>query len=63
MTSWKIGTPEAKVIKAPETMPDVLNDLDEDYTPDDEAFASMAANQKNLKATIAKVTAKCFISV
>ncbi|GJJ76924.1 ubiquitin-like domain-containing CTD phosphatase 1 [Entomortierella parvispora] len=53
-TFLMMGTPEAKVIKAPETMPDVLNDLDEDYTPDDEAFASMAANQKNLKAAIAK---------
>ncbi|KAF9362119.1 hypothetical protein BGX26_000007 [Mortierella sp. AD094] len=49
-----VSTPEAKVIKAPETMPDVLNDLEEDYTPDDEAFASMAQNQKSLKATITK---------
>ncbi|KAF9169606.1 hypothetical protein BGX21_010211 [Mortierella sp. AD011] len=53
-TFLMMGTPEAKVIKAPETLPDVLNDLEEDYTPDDEAFASMAQNQKNLKATIAK---------
>jgi len=58
------------VIKAPETMPDVLNDLDEDYTPDDEAFASMAANQKNLKTTISKVPSRastpfwsCFLHV
>ncbi|KAG0008469.1 hypothetical protein BGZ80_003396 [Entomortierella chlamydospora] len=54
LTFLMMGTPEAKVIKAPETLPDVLNDLEEDYTPDDEAFASMAQNQKNLKATIAK---------
>ncbi|KAF9182255.1 hypothetical protein BGZ51_004840 [Haplosporangium sp. Z 767] len=53
-TFLMMGTPEAKVIKAPETMPDVLNDLDDDYTPDDEAFASMAQNQKNLRNTIAK---------
>lgn len=43
------------MIKAPEVMPDVLNDLEEDYTPDDEAFASMAQNQKSLRSTIAKV--------
>jgi ubiquitin-like domain-containing CTD phosphatase 1 len=43
------------VIKAPEVMPEVLNDLEEDYTPDDEAFASMAQNQKSLRSTIAKV--------
>ncbi|KAF8985556.1 hypothetical protein BGZ46_003562 [Entomortierella lignicola] len=53
-TFLMMGTPEAKVIKAPEIMPDVLNDLEEDYTPDDEAFASMAQNQKSLKSTIAK---------
>ncbi|KAG0054497.1 hypothetical protein BGZ83_011091 [Gryganskiella cystojenkinii] len=58
-TFLMMGTPEAKVIKAPETLPDVLNDLDEDYTPDDEAFASMAANQKNLKS----ITAKCDINI
>lgn len=43
------------MIKAPEVMPEVLNDLEEDYTPDDEAFASMAQNQKSLRSTIAKV--------
>ncbi|KAF9923965.1 hypothetical protein FBU30_005985 [Linnemannia zychae] len=53
-TFLMMGTPEAKVIKAPEVLPDVLNDLEEDYTPDDEAFASMAQNQKSLKSTIAK---------
>ncbi|KAK3843465.1 MAG: HAD subfamily IIID h [Linnemannia gamsii] len=53
-TFLMMGTPEAKVIKAPEVMPDVLNDLEEDYTPDDEAFASMAQNQKSLRSTIAK---------
>ncbi|KAF9960802.1 hypothetical protein BGZ70_008488 [Mortierella alpina] len=53
-TFLMMGTPEAKVIKAPETMPDVLNDLEEDYTPDDEAFASMAQNQKSLRSTISK---------
>ncbi|KAF9430294.1 hypothetical protein BGZ76_000892 [Entomortierella beljakovae] len=51
-TFLMMGTPEANVIKAPETLPDVLNDLEEDYTPDDEAFASMAQNQKSLKSTI-----------
>ncbi|KAK5821277.1 HAD-like domain-containing protein [Linnemannia elongata] len=53
-TFLMMGTPEAKVIKAPEVMPEVLNDLEEDYTPDDEAFASMAQNQKSLRSTIAK---------
>ncbi|KAI1319378.1 DNA N-glycosylase and apurinic/apyrimidinic (AP) lyase [Mortierella claussenii] len=53
-TFLMMGTPEHKVIKPPETMPDVLNDLEEDYTPDDEAFASMAQNQKSLKSTISK---------
>ncbi|KAG0369545.1 HAD-like domain-containing protein [Gamsiella multidivaricata] len=53
-TFLMMGTPEARVIKAPEILPDVLNDLEEDYTPDDEAFASMAQNQKSLKNTIAK---------
>lgn len=43
------------MIKAPEVMPDVLNDLEEDYTPDDEAFANDAQNQKSLKSTVAKV--------
>ncbi|KAG9065344.1 hypothetical protein KI688_002669 [Linnemannia hyalina] len=53
-TFLMMGTPEAKVIRAPEVMPEVLNDLEEDYTPDDEAFASMAQNQKSLRSTIAK---------
>ncbi|KAF9388120.1 hypothetical protein CPB97_001571 [Podila verticillata] len=53
-TFLMMGTPEAKVIKAPEVMPDVLNDLEEDYTPDDEAFANDAQNQKSLKSTVAK---------
>ncbi|KAG0334456.1 hypothetical protein BG004_000404 [Podila humilis] len=53
-TFLMMGTPEAKVIKAPEVMPDVLNDLEEDYTPDDEAFANEAQNQKSLKSTVAK---------
>ncbi|KAF8942608.1 hypothetical protein BGZ47_006319 [Haplosporangium gracile] len=53
-TFLMMGTPEAKVIKAPEVMPEVLNDLEEDYTPDDEAFASMAQNQKSLRSTVAK---------
>lgn len=44
------------MIKAPEVMPDVLNDLEEDYTPDDEAFANDAQNQKSLKSTVAKVS-------
>lgn len=43
------------MIKAPEVLPDVLNDLEEDYTPDDEAFANDAQNQKSLKSTVAKV--------
>ncbi|KAG0037469.1 hypothetical protein BGZ82_002468 [Podila clonocystis] len=53
-TFLMMGTPEAKVIKAPEVLPDVLNDLEEDYTPDDEAFANDAQNQKCLKSTVAK---------
>ncbi|KAG0202856.1 hypothetical protein BGX33_009450 [Mortierella sp. NVP41] len=53
-TFLMMGTPEAKVIRAPEVMPEVLNDLEEDYTPDDEAFASMAQNQKSLRSTISK---------
>ncbi|KAG0091405.1 hypothetical protein BGZ92_000738 [Podila epicladia] len=53
-TFLMMGTPEAKVIKAPEVLPDVLNDLEEDYTPDDEAFANDAQNQKSLKSTVAK---------
>ncbi|KAG0005441.1 hypothetical protein BGZ65_011128 [Modicella reniformis] len=55
-TFLMMGTPEAKVIKTPEVLPDVLNDLEEDYTPDDEAFASMAQNQKSLRKTIASCT-------
>ncbi|KAF9337623.1 hypothetical protein BG006_003796 [Podila minutissima] len=53
-TFLMMGTPEAKVIKAPEILPDVLNDLEEDYTPDDEAFANDAQNQKSLKSTVSK---------
>jgi hypothetical protein len=49
------GTPEAKVIKKPEVMPEVLNDLEEDYTPDDDSFASMAQNQKSLRQAIDNV--------
>lgn len=49
------GTPEAKVIKKPDVLPEVLNDLEEDYTPDDDSFASMVQNQKSLRATIGNV--------
>ncbi|KAF9585696.1 hypothetical protein BGW38_001180 [Lunasporangiospora selenospora] len=53
-TLFDIGTPEAKVIKPPEVMPEVLNDLEEDYTPDDEAFANLAQNQKSLRSAATK---------
>ncbi|KAI8352196.1 HAD-like domain-containing protein [Mortierella sp. GBAus27b] len=51
-TFLMMGTPEAKVIKKPEVMPEVLNDLEEDYTPDDDSFASMVQNQKSLRQAI-----------
>ncbi|KAG0245409.1 hypothetical protein BGW41_000036 [Actinomortierella wolfii] len=58
-TFLMMGTPEANVLKQPEVMPDVYNDLEEDYVPDDETFANHALNQKNLK----KVIEKCEINL
>ncbi|KAG0256790.1 hypothetical protein DFQ27_005495 [Actinomortierella ambigua] len=53
-TFLMMGTPEANVFKKPEVMPEVYNDLEEDYVPDDETFANHSLNQKNLKKTIEK---------